>query len=361
MHDASPTFSTDGRAAYFMRCEKMNFEKAEGCRLFTSSKKPNGSWGEPEELPSFINTGNSQSPRIMGDGQTLIFSSDRLAPNKGGMDLYQTQRQGTTWTQPQALTFVNNAGDDQFVSATSLGRYLMIDAAGTRKREIIEVLFPAELKPKATLKIEGNLNTSACYISVIDIDTQKKVYEGKPSNNQFIVYLAEGSRYELAVDPEQDDFTFYSKVIDLTQEKIAQVEKVNVSIGAADEAQNLDLPVIFFDDSLAITPVSEVSLRRMARIIKANPNRRFTININADVMPSNTAEELVAGDSLALADTNTQDAPEGPVISSPNTAQLQTDQIVSYLEKVGIDSSAFDHAIIKAEGKKESIVTVIVK
>jgi len=360
MHDASPTFSTDGNAVYFMRCEKMSFEKAEGCRLLFSRKKQNGTWGEPEELPSYINTGNSQSPRIMGDGQSLIFSSDKLSPNQGGMDLYLTRRDGSSWTEPQPLTFVNSAGDDQFVSATSLGRYLMIDMPGTRKREIVEVLFPSELKPKATLKIEGSVNTPACYVSVMDIATQKKVYEGKPRNNQFVVYLNEGSRYELAVDPEQDNVTFFSRVIDLAQNKIAQVERVNVSLGAASEGQNLELPVIFYDDSLSITPAAEVSLRRLARFIKANPGKRFTVTVKSTATPGTSTPEPVVSDSLALSDSTSQNTVQAPVASVPSIEQQRISQIVTYLTKLGIDNSKFETAIVEVDEKPSSIITLTV-
>src|SRR5690349_4158884 len=84
-NEATPSFTFDGNTLYFMRCDKMNADKAEACKIFVTKKKSTGQWEEPVELPATINTGNSQTPRIMADGETLIFSSDKFQ-SKGGMD-----------------------------------------------------------------------------------------------------------------------------------------------------------------------------------------------------------------------------------------------------------------------------------
>ena len=56
-------------AFYFMRCETMTGTQADRCKLMVARKKTQWTMDEPTELPAFINTGNSQSPRIMGDGK----------------------------------------------------------------------------------------------------------------------------------------------------------------------------------------------------------------------------------------------------------------------------------------------------
>jgi hypothetical protein len=72
-NEACASLSTDGTTMYFMRCTKMDSEKASGCKIMMASKKPTDlRWQPPVELPANINTGNSQTPRIMGDGESLI-------------------------------------------------------------------------------------------------------------------------------------------------------------------------------------------------------------------------------------------------------------------------------------------------
>ena len=133
LHDGCPSISVDGNTLYFMRCEKMDVNKAENCKLMVVKKKPTGQWEEPVELPATINSGNSQTPRIMGDSETLIFASNKFPGNKGGMDLYVTRLTGTQWSAPIPLDFANTTMDDQYVSASSLGRYLLRDAPGQKK------------------------------------------------------------------------------------------------------------------------------------------------------------------------------------------------------------------------------------
>jgi len=286
MNDACPSPSADGTAFYFMRCEVMNNTLADKCKLMVTFKKPNGQWDEPIELPSFINTGNSQSPRIMGDGETLLFASNKLQPNKGKMDVYITRLKNGQWSVPQPADFINTDADDQFVTASSLGRYLVRDARGTRSNELVELLFPAELRPKTTVKIEGIVsgpeNPGSAFISIFDLKDQRKVFSAKPGpDGQFVAYMTEGSVYDLSIEPEKDNFTFFSQVYDLTKEKFPLLEKVKASIKAAASGDEIMLEGIsFLARTAELNPSSSQELRRLKRMMEGNPNKSFAITVS---------------------------------------------------------------------------------
>ncbi len=286
-NDGAPSFTPDNSAIYFMRCDKMNQVLASGCKIFSSKKKPNGQWEEPVTLPASINTGNSQTPRIMADGATLIFSSDKIGMSKGGMDLYITRFKDGNWTNPVPMDFVNTEKDDQFVSVTALGRYLIKDVPGSRKTtELVEFLIPNEIRPKGVMKVEGYVkgpdNTAVpAYIAVTDISTNKRVYSGRPNaEGNYMLYLMEGSRYEMSVDPEQSNMTYFSRQLDLTGEKILQKERVNVILRAPAAGDELPLDLIQFKrGSTQVEPVSQSELKRLVRIANANPSLLFEIQI----------------------------------------------------------------------------------
>jgi hypothetical protein len=286
-HEACPSVTPDGKAMYFMRCEKMDQFRGENCKLFKVVKKSNGQWDEPFELPDIINTGNSQSPRIMADGETLIFSSDKMGNNKGGMDLYLTKFTGESWTSPVPLEFVNTGKDDQYVSVTGLGRYLLRDSPGVRKNELVEYLIPAHLRPKGMMKIEGKVTgpegtALPAYISMVDIHSGKRIYNGRPnSDGSFLVYAKEGSRYELSIDPEHGDKSYYSKIFDLTTEKIPQVEKVNAVLKPIMPGDELLLDGITFKEHSGEIDLafSERALNRFARVVTSNPGLKFEIQV----------------------------------------------------------------------------------
>lgn len=283
-HEACPSLTADESTLYFMRCEKMDQKAASECKILVSKKSRLGRWEDPEELPAFINTGNSQAPRILGDGETLIFSSDKFPENKGGMDLYMTRLMENKWSQPVPLAFANSSQHDQYVSASSLGRYLLKDQPGARTSEIVEILFPPDVKPKATLKIDGLVtgldNLSSPYIAVFDLKNQKRIFNGRPQKNgAFTIFLKEGTIYDLAVEPERETFTFYSKRYDLTADPIPQLDKVDVSIKPISIGTEIDLAVDFEKYSARTTPYSLHELRRVARMIKGNPDFKFQIDV----------------------------------------------------------------------------------
>ncbi len=287
LHEACPSFTTDGNAIYFMRCGKMDQNSASDCKIFRSKKKPNGQWEDPEELPSPINTGNSQAPRIMADGETLIFSSNKMASTKGGMDLYQTKYTNGVWSEPVALDYINTEKDDQYISVAALGRYLLRDVPNARNiNELVEFLIPTELRPRGMMKVEGRITdannaAAAAYISVMDLNTNKRVYTGRPSTDgTYLLYLMEGSKYEMSIDPEQSNMTYYSRQFDLRSDKIPQREKVNVTLKTPMPGDEMPLDLVKFEpNSSKLEASSDTELKRLVRLAKANPALKFEIQV----------------------------------------------------------------------------------
>ncbi len=286
-HEACASLTPDGKTMYFMRCEKMDQSSAQGCRILKVEKKSNGLWGDPVELPDYINTGNSQTPRIMADSETLIFSSDRMGNNKGGMDLYVTKFSNGNWTQPLALEFVNTDKDDQYVSVSGLGRYLLRDSPGARKNELVEYLIPADIRPRGMMKIDGRVsdeqgNPLQGYISLVDVSSGQRVFNGRPDGDgSFLLYAKEGSRYELAVDPEHGDKTYYSRTLDLTADQIPQVEKVNAVLKSPKPDDEWILDGVSFRENSAEIDLdsSERELKRFVRMATSNPDLKFEIQV----------------------------------------------------------------------------------
>ena len=299
-NEGCPSFTADEKMMYFMRCDKMDQYKASGCKLFVSQKKQNGQWGEPTELPANINTGNSQTPRIMADGETLIFSSDKIGTSKGGMDLFVSKFSKGTWSDPIALDFVNTEKDDQFVSVAALGRYLIKESPGAKKNsELTEFLIPGDIKPQGMMKVEGKVVDPSgaavpAYIAAWDLKTNSRFYNGRPAaDGSYFFYLREGTQYELSFDPEQNNVTYFSKQLDLTSDKIPQKEKVNVTLKPAAIGDELSLDLLKFKPySSDLADKSDTELKRLARVIKANPSLKFEIQ----VMLSGYVEDSVRSD-----------------------------------------------------------------
>ncbi len=284
-NEACATFTTDGNTLYFMRCEKMSMQKGERCKIFVSRKKPTGQWEEPTELPANVNTGNSQTPRIMADAETLIFSSDKILPNKGGMDLYVTKFQNGVWSDPLPIEVVNTEKDDQYVTAQANGRYIMKEAPGKFKSEIVEFLLPDELRPRGVMKVDLNAKDitgapATAYVSVTNLFDNKRIFSGKPeADGSFFFYLLEGGAYEVSVDPEDGSFTYYSKQYDLMENNSLRNDKVDVVLKQLSDGDELMLEALQFKPNSIELNHAASELRRLSRLIKSSPQLNFEIQL----------------------------------------------------------------------------------
>jgi hypothetical protein len=344
-NEACASVTTDGTIMYFMRCTKMDSEKASGCRIMMASKKATDTrWQPPVEMPANINTGNSQAPRIMGDGESLIFSSDQMG-GKGGMDLFITKKSGTGWSKPTPLDFANTPNDDQYVSANSLGRYLVKDSPTKTATELIEVLFPAEIKPHAVMKLEGRIegpsNLASPYVSLLDAKTQARLVNTRPTKDgAFTLYLIEGNVYNVVIDPEQDNFNFISRVFDLTAEKISTLEKMTAVLKPVAAGDVIELGgVQFKPHSSEMVESSKTELRKVARMINGSPSLKFDVEVSLygykkDSIQSDADLTEVVSDSVMMDST----------VIVKNTyhndrTQHEALEIVNYLIEQGIPAN----------------------
>lgn len=278
-NEGCATFTADGNTIYFMRCEKMDMNKADRCKLFMATKKVGTEqWNEPIELPANINTGNSQTPRIAADGETLIFSSDKIKPNNGGMDLYVTKLKDGTWSNPLPIDVVNTDKDDQYVSMQANGRYVLKETPGKFKSEIIEYLLPDDLRPKGIMKVEGFIKDDSgkptpAYLSVFDLYNNKRTLSARPENDgSFFFYLLEGNAYELSIDPELGTYTFFSKQYDLMHDNALRPDKINVVLKPVAIGDELELSGLhFIPNTLQLDNNAESELRRLTRLMKSTP------------------------------------------------------------------------------------------
>ena len=287
-HEASAVFTPDGGTVYFMRCATIQNSQANGCRILTSKKKLNGTWETPVELPGEINKGNSQFPRILADGETLIFHSDSHQPNAGGLDIYMSRWNGLSWSEPVSLTFLNSEKTERPVSLTSFGRSVLSARRGEKKNELVDVFFPAELKPRQVLRINGNISTAdpgSMYFSLYDSASGRLLRSFRPDiSGSFILFLPYGNTYRLFADPASDKLPFFSTVYNLSKGQGQVVGKLNVDPGVIQSGFKIDLGAIQFLENTAPAPGSVPMLNRTIRLMQSNSGVTFQVTCdNADV------------------------------------------------------------------------------
>jgi hypothetical protein len=352
-NEACASVTTDGTTMYFMRCTKMDANSASGCRIMMATRKPNDvRWQPPVELPATINTGNSQAPRIMGDSESLIFSSDKMG-GKGKMDLFITKKSGNTWSKPVPLDFVNTPEDDEYVSANSLGRYLVKDSPTKTATEIVEVLFPTELKPHAVMKIEGRVqgppNLASPYVNLIDAKSQQRLLTTRPTKDgAFTLYLIEGNIYNVIIDPEEDNYIFFSHSYDLTKDKISTLEKLDAVLKPVAAGDAIDLDGVQFKlNSFEMADASKTELRKVVRLMNGAPSLKFNVEVSLygyrkDSVQSDPDLTEVISDSVKYTittDSTTRDSVAVKYTYHNDRTQHEALEVVNYLIEQGVPAN----------------------
>jgi OmpA-OmpF porin, OOP family len=95
--------------------------------LYVSFRKNDGTWGEPKNLGSDINTlGDEESAFLAANGKTLYFSSNGYT-GYGGKDIFVSVRLDDSWRKwstPENMgAGVNSAGDDEYFSIPAVGQH----------------------------------------------------------------------------------------------------------------------------------------------------------------------------------------------------------------------------------------------
>ncbi len=212
-YEGFPSISADGKTMYFVR---QNFNpltdkdlaeqwQNKACfSLYSSKKKKDGSWSEPELLPTPINQFCEKAPRIMADNKTLIFASNRPG-GRGDFDLYQTRLTPIgDWVSPIALEFVNTKVADQFSSISAQGDLLYYVYGGN---EINTVEIPPQLRQFKNIIIQGYITDGktndgvAAEMIVSDAFTSSELMtiSNNPNDGRYTVVLAVGGNYNIEI------------------------------------------------------------------------------------------------------------------------------------------------------------------
>jgi peptidoglycan-associated lipoprotein len=113
-HEASATFSKDGKTAIFARSNTGSKEGAKEVDLFISRNK-SGVWSEPKAISVNSKDAWDSTPALSPDGLTLYFASNRTG-GQGGTDIYKTTLDATgRFSTPANMgPAINTAGNESF-------------------------------------------------------------------------------------------------------------------------------------------------------------------------------------------------------------------------------------------------------
>ena len=223
-YEGFPSLSTDGKHLYFARAKKIESDTSFRERgyipcssLFKSSFDSTGNWGLALKLPPVLNKACETAPKMLSDGKTLIFSSNRIG-GKGGYDLYQSKQNILNeWGIPVPLIFANTTKNDLNAAFAADENKLFL--AG-KNNGIYAIKNPEEyrnqLNQLVRLKVvQGeDLSPVEADIRILDFFTTKEISRVKshPVTGLKTLILPAGKAYVVLIT--KNEFTSFRKTLD---------------------------------------------------------------------------------------------------------------------------------------------------
>ncbi len=156
--ESQPSISPNAHKLYFASNRKGG---KGGIDIYVSHRNEDGSWGDPQNLGSTINTPKDEkSPFVHSDGQTLYFSSNGH-PGLGGFDVYYSKYDGVEWGTPENIGYPINTEEDDLGLTVDLdgktGYFSSNTLKGKGGWDIFYFDMPDAIQPEKVTLVKGRL------------------------------------------------------------------------------------------------------------------------------------------------------------------------------------------------------------
>ncbi len=241
-YEAFPSVSADGSTLYFVRKNedgpqdkllRKDKDNLFCLCIYKATKDKDGKWMKPEKLPWPINQDCEKAPRIMADGRTLIFSSNRLG-GKGGYDMYQSTLNALDeWTMPEPLNYVNTEKDDQLPCISAEGDLMYYTY---NNADVYSVVIPPKLRQFMNNIVQGFVfdeDTKGgveAIIEVTDALTSETVMklESNPADGRYTIVLPVGKSFN--IEFKKEGYSSFNYALDLRQVHRYQEKTLDVNL-----------------------------------------------------------------------------------------------------------------------------------
>jgi len=258
-----------------------------GLDLWVTSRQPDGSWTQPENLGSAINTdGDEKSPFLHADGRTLFFSSDGH-PGMGGLDVFYTD-----WTlsmRPINLGYPINTEEDELgfgVHANEPLGYFSQQRSGSGY-DMLRFALPNQAAGRQVAFVRGTVDGE---MPEDGRPTQIRIENLKTKTSQSVVVDA-GSRSFTAVIARED---LASSVLELEHPELgytalrleAYTEDDEIpALMARKAAPGTEFAlrsILFRTASSELSPEDRLALEGFARYLQRHPEFKIEIQGHTD-------------------------------------------------------------------------------
>jgi outer membrane protein OmpA-like peptidoglycan-associated protein len=293
--ESQPSFSSDGKTLYFVRGTPQRNGVVKGIDIYYSVVDADGKFSQAVRLPSNINTDkDEESVFIHPDNQTLYFSS-RGHVGMGGSDIFMSKRNADgTWGDPVNLgSPINTSKDENSLLVSPSGRLAYFASerdGGFGGLDLYQFELPESLRPEKITYVKGKVYNAKtkepleANFELIDLETQKLVAKSySQKNGEFLTTLTANKNYLVNVNKE--GYLFYSDNFSLKeiQADFNKPFQLDIPLEPIDIGSVVELKNIFFDvNKWDLKPESKAELDKLVAFLSKNPNLKVELGGHTD-------------------------------------------------------------------------------
>jgi len=295
MWESQPSFSSDGKTLYFVRGIPARNGTIKNIDIYFSEVGEDGKFSLAQKLPANINSAkDEQSVFIHPDNQTLYFSSEGHI-GMGGSDIFMAKRRPDgSWGDPVNLgSPINSAQDENSLMVSPGGKlaYFASDRkGGYGKLDLYQFELPSDLRPEAITYVKGRVYNAKTKESLeanfelYDLEKQQKVAQSySQKNGEFLVTLTANKNY--LVNVNKDGFLFYSDNFSLkgTTTSIDKPFQLDIPLEPLDVGSTVELKNIFFEvNKWDVQPESRTELNKLIAFLNQNKTVKIELSGHTD-------------------------------------------------------------------------------
>ena len=277
-----PSISPDGKMLYFVRCQTMTNQKAEGCKVYQAELKGNDIWKEPVALPDNVNQGNILAPKILKDGKTLLFSSDKPG-GKGSYDLYVSKKTSSGWSDPRNISILNTSSDEIFADMSFQTDAIVYSSFVENYWTVFKAKLPEEFQPEPVVLLSGKAQDGTKrplkgFVQAMDNKTGAPIsitpisYDGN-----FSLLLGKDKSYDIAITAGNENF-YWSGTVSAENLLKSKKEAVEATVEplAMGKFYQGNKP-LFDSTSYRLLPGANLECKRIAKLIQTHPSWKIEL------------------------------------------------------------------------------------
>jgi outer membrane protein OmpA-like peptidoglycan-associated protein len=309
--ESAPSLSPDKRDLYFTSNRPGGYG---GNDIYVSHRQENGHWSPPENMGPSINTiGDESAPFIHADNLTLYFTSNAL-PGYGGDDLFMVRKKPDgLWGEPENLGYPINTIENEgsvIVAADGKTAYYASDRADSRGQlDLYAFELRADVRPARTLWVKGKVFDQKTgkglpsSVELADLNSKQVISNLQTDETgNYLTTLPVGKDYAFHVN--RKGYLFYSGNFMLEKLSPDSVYQMDIPLQPIEANASMVLKNIFFDvNQYQLKPASQIELEEVVNLLKENPQVSVQINGHTDNV-GKPADNLLLSENRAKSVVN---------------------------------------------------------